>query len=1103
MNQYNRMGRVLGDRWVFFAALAALLSSNDPCFGQDIQRFRLKPLAAPGADGRTTYSLPTGYTLGACGSIPAGIDVGNAGASFNARPLPQGSDVTGYTLSVKKGNACEMIQVLLLPWGNAADQNQFQQLPGMWRLWSPELPKPSRAKSLYDDDEPGKPAEPPPPDRDDDSIPAFMDESLSADAWVFVTATSRPEEKVKLPTIEGKQQVRCDNGQLSDEFVFGSERTRTIQISPDGADCTSPKDKKIILLVNDAMGLAASDRKNLVDVKKTRIEPQKVDSIKIWVSGTITKRPELRRQRHFVVPVNRRYADPEWGDCVGQFCPMTISNFPWSADDTQLEVKLSSPASRHIERGHAVYDASGKPIDVGLVDLTYDAISTWVWPHKHIPVHVSIAPNKRSRIAVEGLAARMLSNHKDMDCRYIGSDGKEKTVKDCAEFERDQEGKGALLIKHDEALKVLGVAAATLLVDLKGQNGPILWSAGTGQESVSFELSTDECEYSFVQLTETVAGTSNGDVLYWVRSAKNAATCLRAPLQVRPSNAVSAQIKLGSTNWESPETAFDPTKGRALRVHVVSIPDATAAATHSLVAAFGRAADAPLAPLGGGETDFNLHVGRGIDDTEMTVDVEMGGGFKPPLLSNQPHLAVARTNRIFLASPAGRPWRIRLASMSNHHRVPPSPSVGVGSILLSSDPRVLPSATVDGRTAYFLEGTVATEMRLVFRAELDGIVSQFLRPEGKRLLDGLNDSRVSAILEHPLVVGQAEKTLQKSTKVYRLPWDLRQAMLKCGKELESEKADSKPARGSKPNKVQDKPGIRTSSPTRGMHRTDYRHCQVLVPNREQLLRQAVTGGDGPIAWGAQHIVVMAIKNGVQQEIEVANLRGYKMDSTHDAFRMDIKSDLLDKLGETQDYADVQFVVRHVQPSDTALRTELVGAYIPGSLETARASELRARTRLMPDWSYSSVSDDDSTSMGYRWYISGAANLALYQTSDPGIGSISSSAYASAVKAKFGYGVIGTIERWNFSDNKPWWPVLSPQINVGVFGPTDFDQPGGWKQWSVVYGLTFRLPAASTPKPDATEAQTGLILWGRFTRGDRDLVTHSLLMGLNVSIGAGP
>lgn len=1103
MNQHNRMRRFSTSSWAFFAAAATLLSVNDPCWGQDIPRYRLKPIVAPGADRRATYSLPPEYTIGTCGSIPTGIEIKDGGTAFNARPLPSGSDLTGYTLSVKKGNDCETIQVLLLPWGNAAEQNQFQQLPGLWRLWPLELPQPSRAKSIYEDDD-----IPPDTSRDgmrDDSVPlpSLYEPLHEPDAWVFATATSRPEEEVKLPTMGGKQQFRCENGQVFDKFVFGSERTRTIQISPDGSTCTTPKDQKVILLVNDAMGFVAADRKKLIE--GARIEPQGTESLKFWLPGLLAKRPELRSQNNYVLPVNRSSVGPTWGQCMGQFCPLFMWYPSWSADDAQIEVKLSTPASRQVERGHPVYDAQGKPIDLDPAWATLGAISTWVWPHKHIPVHVSIAPNKRTRIPVEGLAPRMLSNHKDMDCRTIGNDGKEKTVKDCVEFERDQDGKGALLVKHDEALKVLGVAAATLLVDLEGQNGPILWSTGNGQEVVSFELSTDECEYSFLQLTETIAGTLNGDVIYWVMSAKNAETCLRAPLQVRPSNAASAQFKLGSTTWESPENEFDSSKGRALRVHIQSIPDGTAAATYSLAATFGRTADAPLAPLSGGENEFSLHVGRGIDDTEMTVDVEMGEGLRPPLLANQPHLAVARTNHIFLASPAGRPWRLRLASMSNHHRVPPSPSVGVGSILLSSDPRVLPSATVDGRTAYFLEGTVATETRLAFRAELDGNVSQFLRPEGKRLLEGLNDRSAKLLLDNPLVIGHVEKTLQKSTKVYRLPWDLRQAMLKCGKDAAIGKSVPKNKGTSKSQlaKGDDRPGIRTSSPTRGMHREDYRHCHVLVPSKDQAFRQAVSGGDGPIAWGAQHLVVMAIKNGVQQEIEVANLRGYKPDRMHDAFRLDIRDDLLEKLGETQDYSDVQFVVRHVQPSDTSLRTELVGAYIPGSLETARASELRARTRLMPDWSASSVSDDDSTSMGFRWYISGAANLALYQTSDPGIGSTSSSAYASAVKAKFGYGVIGTIERWNFSDNKPWWPVLAPQLNVGVFGPTDFDQPGGWKQWSVIYGLTFRLPAASTPKPDATEAQTGLILWGRFTRGDRDLVTHSLLMGLNVSIGAGP
>ena len=623
--------------------------------------------------------------------------------------------------------------------------------------------------------------------------------------------------------------------------------------------------------------------------------------------------------------------------------------------------------------------------------------------------------------------------------------------------------------------------APPLAAGARGQEfGPLV----PAQETTSLPLPNIECEYSFVQVTETVAGTQGGEVLYWVESTQDPRVCLNAPLQMRNTATGAAEgLKLVDPSW----LPYDSSKpGRALMVHIDKIDDANLGATYEINAVLGRDPLAKPVPLRGGGNSFGLHVAPGIDTHEMVADVELSHTDSPAILADQPHLAVGRVNRLFLAPAVGHPWRVSLTSTSNHTRVPPSPSFGLGKIHVSPDSRVLPSATVDGRTAYFLQGTVVSDANFAFRAELDGAVEEFLTPAGRSLaalgtLDHLKQRTIK--------LGHVDKQLPKTTKVYWLPWDLRQAEISCGK---------------------GKHGIRSSSPTRALTEEEYRDCWLHVPDSDQLFRRTVVNGNANIDWDFEQLAIMATQNGTGKEIEIARLNGREFnhevdpnDRRRSEFVAPIDGSILRKLGDVSSYTEIQFIVRHVQPADTTLRSELKNAYIPDELDAARTSELRVRTRLLPSLAYASLGDAEAKSMGWRFYVSGAANLSLYQSSDSGVGINKSSAYDGALKAKFGYGVVGTFERWNFSDNKPWLPIFSPQLNLGFFGPTDFDQPGGWKQFSGIAGVTLRLPAANTPKSDTIEAQTGLILWGRLTRGDRGEALGSLLFGVNVAIGAAP
>jgi len=342
-------------------------------------------------------------------------------------------------------------------------------------------------------------------------------------------------------------------------------------------------------------------------------------------------------------------------------------------------------------------------------------------------------------------------------------------------------------------------------------------------------------------------------------------------------------------------------------------------------------------------------------------------------------------------------------------------------------------------------------------------------------------------MREPLSLGQVDKPSSLKTKVYWIPLDLRQATLECGHS---------------PPTV-----VRTSSPVQAMQRDSYRDCRIVVKTSEQGLVDPKKAE--AVEWGPQHIVVSASKDGTAQETDIAVLKvnvGPKAPAVFPDERGELRfviasEDVLRKLGDVGEYAAIDIKIKHMAAGSTTLRSELKGAFIPAEREVAAESELRARTRVVPGTTFWVRQGPDRTSIGGRLYFSANANLSLYRTRDRGIGTVQSSSYSSTVQANFGYGIVATVEPWNFSANDAVWPVLSPQINVGVLGPTDFNQKEWWRQMSLVFGLGFRLPAANKPQPGSVEAQTGIIAWGELTGGERDPVILSGLLGVKVSLGS--
>ena len=1092
----------------FICAVAALLVPGRARANDDEPRVErlppvkdLSPKCLYPYHSSCVYELPKDYVFtDECQGAPSLNVLPNGSAPrnrFEDRPSASPKEFRGYNLRVaKKGTSpkkdeCPRIQVLLL--ADDTDRDLLSRISGTPDSGDGVQPAlvrheaagaPVRSRPL------GPPA-------------ARLTELIGdGNAWFFVTP--QPKEKaitVKLPKLHGKLRTTCEGGKTVDlpEVTFPAGK---VSLSIDLGTCDALKKQRVARVELDALGLftAANSPPSFwaAAANKLRLEPANAaGAVGVRLENdTLSERPDLLVWNFLA---EKGKARGELSSCKTGSCVWEI---PHDASDPVIAVQWDTPTTRELlGKFSDVFYANGEVVEDEHATIS-PGVKNWVLPQGIIPISIKPGPRADPRIPVLTAAVdRLLSTSgRPIPCTH----DKDKSIAECATFHR--EGNGGYLTLESKALEQVQNGGRKLSFALAPPSihKDISVKSEDGQP-VTLEIRTEVCSYSFQQLTYSIAGTKDGEVLYWVESTPG---CLCAPLRARAAGANVTVKRV--TEWLPASSTCGPrTKGRLLKISLAEVSSSDQPRDLQLAATLSSTDDGEAVPTKDGNT-FPLHVERGIDMGAVRVDVETDGVVEgtPNIVGGVQSFAVDRNNRLWFPRSVEQPWRLRLSSLGHHAPGIVSPYLGGAQIIQSADPHVLPQATHDGLTVYFIQGTSAADSGLALMAELEGPVDKLLvRPQAvpADALDALK------LLRDTLRVGAASVTLgDRKTQPLWTPFDLkRDVSLWCPPFIA---------------------GIRPGTPTRAIKRDEYRRCELRVvvhrdvtmvdsstkATRSQSVNWSIDERRFRRRWGTQRIKV-ELDNGdeaLRKTVAVLTEKdvGSKMFAIDDARtddngrrvttrRMVIAFPLPDLLGLWDKPVDyTTFHVRISHAPDGELGDALKGAYLPASHADARKDGMSVRTILVPRFSTRWLSPSE-TSWGLRHYVAATANLSLYRTRDPGFSPATSTDYAKKVQANIGYGLIYVMDLWNFSANDTLLPYVSPQFNVGVLGPTDFNRREWWRDFSLVVGFTARLPAASKPEPGKVEAQTGLIAWYELTGGARDAVIHSFLFGLNVNIGA--
>jgi hypothetical protein len=1036
---------------------------------------------------------------------------------FEARPRANRHELQGYNLSVARSadpSTCVLLQVFLLgddteasalplfdgaSSGGGRPENIEKSLGAQWSIASDELAAAGPVALV-------RRSIPPPP--------RLAQLITGEDTWFFVTPTSKDRAvQVTLPMAHQACTEGVATGTSTITFASGVEQM-TIKVAAVAGVCDMNATKQRVVRVElDALGLfdAANPPASFWPATKNMLQLEPVDGADDAVG--VRLKNDVFAQHHELL--DRNFLAEAGGARGGAASCDTLScrwEIPRASFDRMLAVKLDTPTTRELlGKGKKVYHANGLEVKEAEADL--GTVNKWVLVQGVIPVEIGVHPSATTPLRIEPFLARLLSvAGRPIPCtrekEAVGAAAATvETITPCATFKRD--ASGGYFTLEGTALKVVEDSDRKLTIKLT----PDVVASGISVandngDAVNLELRTDSCRYTFQQLTPAIAGTQDGEVLYWVESTP---ACLSAPLRVRPAGDEKNIVVKPAARWVPGRGRED--RGRVLMISFSKIEGAVESRTLKLAATLSSADDGVAVSVSDGGTTIELRAERGIDDGAVRVDVEVpdGNSDPPKVIPSTQAFAVDLVNRLWFPRSIALPWRLRLTSLDHQVTAPPSPHLKGASLIVSNDPYVLTEATVDGRTAYFLEGTSATDGGLSLVAELEGAALDLLiKPQA------VSTEAFSVLrkLRIPIYVGSASVTLgDRKTKRFWMPLDLRRGgSIWC------------PGSSGIGNNM--KPG----SPPRGLKRDEYRTCELRIAisqQSESVTPAACSCGAGAASpkperldeerfkarWGLQQLKVVLNKNDdtteqtvvvltekdadrIESLVEVDEARHEKTTTRMIVFPL---HDVLEKTDNVAVYSTFKLGVSHVQKANE-LRDDLKDAYVASGDSEARTEAISVRTILLPDWTTRHVTEGGST-VGTRYYFAATANLPLVRTRDKGFNLGTSTDYAKTVQASFGYGVVGVIEPWNFSTNDFRVPYLSPQLTAGILGPTDFNRRNWWTGFSGVLGLTVRLPAATKPEPGKVEAQTGVIVWGELTGGARDSVIAAILFGFNVNVGA--
>lgn len=1058
-----------------FLIAGVVLGSFAPSVGAAPSDPPVERHALRSADGKS-YELPTGYKFGdkSCPSGLPGTRKDDTTINFPAVNIR--NEFRGFNLQATHGGRCQTLQVLLLPPGvSDANTQQLQELgyavpprPVGEPQGEVDKASPHGGVRLLSNQFQVTPKYQSPVVKPD----------VGANTWYFATTTSiREKLEVTLPTIEGRKYYVCAPGRDkgTDKFTFNSGEPKKIEVkvTTDADKCDKTESRWLQRSLADALALDQTARTAVESsLGLVPIEGAAGD-VGVRVKGLFASDVEFREHNDISIPG----FEPVGPRCKADSCLYVFHRTaPLAIGEDSFQVELESGGRLLLEAGiDSVFKADGSRLT--LSNVVKKAVSSWDFGTDVITITISPGLDSQTEIAIPDAIARLLSPKTYLNCK-VGTDAKAR----CAEFVRRGNG-GALRIIDADARKALAGADKSVEIELKAD---VQLTDGKGG-TVRLALLTNSCQFSLRQLTRAVGGLQGGTVLYRVEAQPRACLCGDLDL-VSKEEAVS--IRAASWAERAPDCRSSAPQARLLRASVASTARSSERKRYTLEAQLGGHAVEPLpnAPA------LELMVEPSLDVSTIRIDPEISvqkDGQTP--LQDQPHLAAGIVNRVLIPRTLSQPWRVSLVQTGNFIPTLPNPRLHGSEIRVRLDAPGLSSASIGESNAYFVKTRKPAAANPQLLASLEGRVDAFLVDGAEALLEGLNLPR-----DTNLVLGSETVTLSNvETKRYYLPSDLKSAQVVCGWREGWEIVR----------------GVGVGDPARPYNWEQYRNCALRIDVPEGVTPEDFVGR------GPQRIAVTLKKGtGNEQPVDLGHFSPKKTDIQYTEycakeetqpcpgdkkrrayFLMIPLGNVLDKAGEVDDYAQVTLTARHATDSD--LQTSVPGVFFPTSLSEARNSELVARTILIPGGTFGVSSYDGGTWRGYRTYFAGTANVSLVRSRDRGFDVKTSSDYADKVAANFGYGVLLVTERWNFSDNRPIIPVFAPQFSVGLLGPTTFDRGKWWKDFSLVAGLGFRLPAASKPEAGKTEAQSGLILWYELTCGARDTPIHSILLGFNVAVGA--
>ncbi len=1012
------------------------------------------------------YRLPTHFHfLLACG-VTAGSKDGDTTLAGN--PLAGTASLRGLNLSVASDDiqGCAQIQVLFA--NDSLTDAALARLTPDWTIVRPptaEAANPDRTvHDLFDMIDSGGLANL----QQVSHVPAKDGPGAT---WYFAASEGLEQAlEVSVPAIAGKKYV-CIQGKTADKFTFQMEQDAVdLQISstPDQCDDSHTELRHFQRLSREALLLSDAEKADL----KVRLVPYQdsTSDVGVELKGKYFSDPDFRATNSVAVDEFRL----KGVSCDSDSCTYRLSRpTPLARAERSFKVSLDSRGIRALWSGERVFDKTGQLQTLGKAYAP--VVATWNLGQSKVFIQIADQPDSTTAIAIPSFIARLLTPTTPLTCGGTP----------CARFASNNDG-GYVTIFSADSLKKLAGAARPLDIEL-GSSDKIVLQSNDPTVAVDLSLLTDDCRFTFQQLTQTFTGLQGGQTLFLAQASPS--RCLCGDLHLE---SLDQAVVIKSSQYDDTATADcreKPPNARALRVAVDSSEQPPPAAkTYALQAHFGVDTGSDVVKLASGGS-FPIRVTPGISAHDFTLNADLWRTADgTSALAGQPHLAAGAANRVNIARVANVPWQLELTRLDNYAAQYPDVGAAGTEIEVSLEPRGLHSALVKGSDSYFIRAAGPSEDDFALAAGLVGVGSDFSLQSDAALPAGAANV-AAAVLTKPLSPGFATVTFQGvKTRRFFVPWNLKNASLVCNWDGTSLPIPR---------------GVQFGDATRPLKLDEYRNCWLsfqpdagvsAADYRDRSLQRVKVTIAKTNTSDTPTLVTMVRETDVKLLPQPAAASGANpIQSTAVVVQL---GSLLDKLGDVPNYTNL--TVHVANATDTDLGPDLANYYQPVGMGEMRDSMLDARTILVPWASVRFGQGAGGDTKGIRFYPAATAKFSVVRSRNNGLKATTSSTYDSSVTADFGYGLLGVMEPWNFSQNQPILPFFAPQLNLGVLGPTSFGS--NWLNgFSIVGGVNLRLPAASDPSGSKAESQSGLIVWYEVSHGERDSVIQSLLFGFNVSI----